>query len=819
MMQDFDSFEEYADSFWLAVQIAKVEGLDLSKYSPYKIEEEIPLPSNTPPPSQPGQQPPQPTNAAPIATGVILNRGEKKEDGNKRKIIGTGTLSSFPKEQVSPLSIQRGLRILKKRVPSYAVPPEVNTEETLYQLAKNRIAIHYAKKLNQKISIKSDLPVLRRARERWLDLVLVIDVSSPTMRFFEERKKVLRRVIEESGVFRTIQIYYLHRNPKDIHLPFISRSKDRLADAGNLLEKSFNQSQRKVFLFVSDCISPVWDSWTEENGIGETLRSIGRRNSVAIVQMLPESLWLRSGISRFEMCKAWTSEPLPKNKDMHLSVPPEKSRKGMGIPILTLNDERISAWANMVFGKTNPVLSIFLPDPDVKSEPKRHMDKVYGDMNVKDRVEVFIHTAPLQTKQLATCVAVVPQLSVETLQKLKDYMLPDAPVDTLADLVTSNVITLVDPDGDGIGYRDGNDAKRPLREMIPFEKTLETQANYYYYIADDNQKLRDKNGKIIDYWLYIDKFPYVSELIDLDNDGTRELHSVFSESLSFHLTGNLEIEPGGGDGGNGIPKVVQSNDFLGSVFSSRETLLRNEQPPAEQLNQIKEYQLDYLEMPHVDVSLWGDTGSGKTALILSMDRSLSVSKKGIELRTLDHYGNPHRSPFHFSKPERIAQTEKVRDYLYQLTGHSQYRNGLTVCFHDFPGRSTIELPEFVRTSYDYSDAVIICLPTDKLIFSNKQERVSAKKEFENFISWLDSRQRKPQLCVCLTKSDLEKSADTGQVWRDQWKLIENYLGVDMSNILQDSGASLHIVSAWGTAADWSPKRVCDPLLAIIEKTV
>lgn len=828
---DLNTFDEVADALWLLFHIAKAKGLDLSEDSPKKGgthngqangdtsgKKEVT--------NEPAKGGTSTSGGSERSPGGISVGGEPSPTPPKSilppkdvKVIQTGTIAPFPKERVSPLSVQRSLRLLKKRVPSYVMPREVNTDATLYQLAKNRIANYYAKRLKkQPISIKSNLPILRRAPERWLDLILIFDVSSPTMDFFEERKKLLYRAVEESGIFRTIQIYYLHRGKKteDGYLPFISQSKETPFQSESSIEKVFNQSQRKIFWFVSDCISPIWDTWNENGGIGDILRSVGRKNSVAIMQMLPESLWIRSGISRFEMCMAWANTPLLGNKDLHLSVPENKNKNGMGIPVLTLNSERLSNWADMIFGKKSSVLSMLIPDANT-SLSKRHTDKIYEKLNPQERTNLFLKTAPVQAKQMATCIAVVPTLSLNGLQKLMNYMIPSAPIDVLADLATSNIITLKDKnpdkglDEDTVSY-SGDDIRQELMKRIPFTKTLETQANYYHFIADEKQKFKDEHGEIIDYWVYIDN-PNI-KIANLEDKAVSEMLSIFNQALHIH-PGTEDIGKG-----NGVPPKLpgepsEIEDYKDD-FSSPRILLRNEQEPSKQRGEIKEYKLEYVEMPHIDISMYGNTGSGKTTLILSMARALSTTNES-KFRSLDHYGNSYLPAFYSLKPEKIPQTLKAKDFLYQLTDHRQYPAGLTVCFHDFPGRSTIQLPEFVKTSYHYSNALVICLPIDKVILSTEEEKVSARDEFEDLISWIDNQKRLPSLHICITKSDLQPGSDTGRIWKDEWKLIENYLGSTNSRILQDKKTSLHFVSAWGNnTLEWNPKRVSDLLFTIIK---
>lgn len=788
-MSEFKRFEDFADALWLTIQIVKAEGFDLSKYKPKqeKQSRETPVPSGPPKP----HSEPIPTPGR-SGMGIGIQEDSKSDNDNVKDtnlptVIGTGTVVPFPKEKLSSLDIQRSLRRLKQKVTSFVIPPQVNIDGTLYQVAKNRIAIHQAKKLNQKrISIKSDLPVLKRSQERWIDLVLIIDVSSPTMRFFEGRREFLNRTIEESGIFRNIHVYYMHESREVT--PVISKSKESLDFNVDVTKEMLGSSHRSVFWVVSDCISPVWDSWYKENGIGDFFNNIGKQNPIAIIQMLPESLWLRSGISYFEMCKAWANLPLMPNRDLQLSVP--KDSNGLGIPIMPIHQTRFSAWADMIFGHSNqPVLSIFIPEKQQMS--KRYSDQLYDEEN---RLNLFLNTAPLQTKQLAAYLSVVPSLSFDALRKLKEYMIPTAPIDTVADLVTSSVITITDGDRKKVEYSDNSSKmRREFMEMTPYSKSLETMANYYYYIADPTQRFRDKDDNEIDFWFYIDNWPNVDMIKNLNENGVNDMNSVFSQVLQLHQppdTNHVSVSP--------------SIDIL---------LRRNENPPNG--HEVKDHDFSYLDIPHLDISMWGDTGSGKTSMILSLAKSFSIEKNKYEMRYLDHYGNKRVAQHRFSKPDNVPQTEYLKDYLYYLKGRSLASKELSVCFHDFPGKATLDLPSPVQVSYNHSNAIILCFSGDEILDSTKLNKQNTNQKLETFFYWASNQRKTPKLCVCLTKSDTETNFENNpsvQAFKDK-------ISTTMRSVFQDKDIKIFIVSSWGSNKDdWTPKGITEPILWIVEES-
>lgn len=159
-----------------------------------------------------------------------------------------------------PLTLQRALRPLKRRVPS-PVGQVIDEEATAHRIA--RLGGHP----------RGWLPVLRPAQERWLRLCLVYD-AGPTMPIWRPLVHELHTALAQSGIFRTVE---LHRAEPDGTVP------PQAAQAP--------ASGRTVTLVISDCMGPQWREGAAGTRWHRTLRRWAAQMPVAVIQPLPERLW------------------------------------------------------------------------------------------------------------------------------------------------------------------------------------------------------------------------------------------------------------------------------------------------------------------------------------------------------------------------------------------------------------------------------------------------------------------------------------------------------------------------------------------------
>jgi hypothetical protein len=173
-----------------------------------------------------------------------------------------------------PLQLARALRPLMQKISS-GRKIIIDEQATVNFTAEQKIAI----------------PVFKAALEPWFDLVLVVD-ESKSMIFWRKTIQEFKKLLEVCGAFRDVRTWRLATN-KDgkivLQKGTAKKRPHRLYDPRQLIDPS----GRSLILIISDCVDMVW-----RNGeVISVIKKWVKQNPVAIVQMLPEWMWLRTGLS------------------------------------------------------------------------------------------------------------------------------------------------------------------------------------------------------------------------------------------------------------------------------------------------------------------------------------------------------------------------------------------------------------------------------------------------------------------------------------------------------------------------------------------
>jgi hypothetical protein len=189
------------------------------------------------------------------------------------------------------------------------------------------------------------IPSLRPAPERWLSLSLVVD-ESPSMAMWHRPVADLRRLLEHHGAFRDVRTWgltggagagslRLYAGPGPTPRPRRSYDPSRLLDA----------TGRHLILVVSDCTDPAW----YDGRVAEALALWGRREPVAVVQPLPERLWLRSALGaglRARLHAPWPGAPNARLLARAVERRPGPGRgRRIALPVMTLEASAVKEWA------------------------------------------------------------------------------------------------------------------------------------------------------------------------------------------------------------------------------------------------------------------------------------------------------------------------------------------------------------------------------------------------------------------------------------------------------------------------------------------
>ncbi|MGW5862343.1 SAV_2336 N-terminal domain-related protein [Streptomyces sp. NPDC055239] len=391
---------ELAELLWLAGQ------MDGGAPASRDVSSDVPLTPTAPPPVSPS--PPEPATPAPppsplspddrvplrlpVPTGGAASvtpagSGDTSSTHGSRTAAGhTPVRVPVPPMVTHPLTLQRALRPLKRRVPS-PVGQVIDEEATADRIA--RLGGHR----------RGWLPVLRPADERWLRLCLVYD-AGPTMPIWRPLVHELHTALAQSGIFRTVE---LHRAEADGTVP------PQAAHAP--------ATGRTVTLVISDCMGPQWRHGDAGTRWYRTLRRWAAHMPTAVIQPLPERLWRTTALPT---TPGTLSSPHPGAPSAALAftpyavdVPPPAG--AVPIPVLEPGGTWLSHWAALVAdagGARLPGAVGWLdrsppsPAPDAESSD-------IADPTPEDLVLRFRSTASPEAFRLAGHLAVgEPQLPV-----------------------------------------------------------------------------------------------------------------------------------------------------------------------------------------------------------------------------------------------------------------------------------------------------------------------------------------------------------------------------------------------------------------------
>ncbi|MFM6610038.1 MAG: SAV_2336 N-terminal domain-related protein, partial [Dolichospermum sp.] len=416
------SAEEIADTLWLANQIklpSVVAPVDEVTQSPQSLQTEIlklPQPESSQKLGFSGRstvEKAQETAAKAYTKDDIdsnlSSNSTEKSTSEKSKPASPGVPFKSPAVAALPnaLEIGRSLRPLMRKVPS-RIKFVLDEENTAQQIAENDVWI----------------PVLKPARERWLDLVIVVEENHATV-VWEETINEFRKLMERHGAFRNVYTWSLRINdgqPQFFHQQRKATKKQRSRSPKELLEPN----GRRLILLISDCISSLW--WDGE--IHKLLALWSKQVPVTILQLLPEQLWERTvldlGIS---VCLSAIEAGLLNSKLTVHDFPmwlEEKPNQALKLPIVILEPESLKYWAKVIAGTGNidTVGIVFMPNwQDLKPKSTDKLSSLQTTKDPELLVNKFNDSASLLARRLATLMSSAP-VSIPVIHLIQEKMLP-----------------------------------------------------------------------------------------------------------------------------------------------------------------------------------------------------------------------------------------------------------------------------------------------------------------------------------------------------------------------------------------------------------
>lgn len=346
--------------------------------------------------------------------------------------------------------------------PAHSALPETLLLERALRPLRSRTSLRHQVLLDEEATAQRAaedelwLPLLRTAPSRpWAEAVVITD-DSPSMGMWRQTTREFSRVLSHLDVFdavRTVQLVtgQEEQNGARATVP-VPGLRTR---AGVLSAASLNHpAGRRLLLVVTDGLAPAWRT----GAVGPLLHRFARTQTVAVVLLLPESLWRISGIAT-DRVGLTDRAGRPGNRGLRWTKParrqddgpPNRWRDGepetsdrIPVPVLELSAGGLGSWAQFLGGRSGPTpvpLRVMwaAPQPAQASSPPAGELADEPSPTAEERVRQAQTTLSPVAMRLAVALAAVP-LHLPTIQFLQQRQFPDSRPHHLSELVASGLL-------------------------------------------------------------------------------------------------------------------------------------------------------------------------------------------------------------------------------------------------------------------------------------------------------------------------------------------------------------------------------------------
>ena len=336
------------------------------------------------------------------------------------------------------LATSRALRPLHRRVPS-------RTAARLDEEATVRLAVEQGLLL----------PVQEPVADRWLDMVLVVDVSA-SMALWRRQVDGLRAMLEQLGAFRDLRWYLFDGDRAGDRLVLRSPGGSATHDPAELVDPT----GRRAVLVVSDGVGAAWSG----TGLSEALRTWAVAGPVALVQMLPQRLWA-SCRPRVVGVRLHAVRHGAANADLDVVTHPGVQpwpRGAVPVPVLELQPRWLRPWASLVAHPGSdplpftvlpvggvpvtrderngrPASRDAVPDEPLLLGPEPADRARRGDPSAEDLLTAFRAQASLEALTLAERLSAAP-LRLPVMRLVQQATLPRSQPSVLAEIFLSGLL-------------------------------------------------------------------------------------------------------------------------------------------------------------------------------------------------------------------------------------------------------------------------------------------------------------------------------------------------------------------------------------------
>ena len=350
-----------------------------------------------------------------------------------------GSILQFPVDNPTDLGrslgLAKALRALLKKV------PDLNRAEVLDEIA----TVNSYAACNKAVLA----PVFQPALEPWLEIALVVD-GNLSLEIWHQTIKDLILFFRNYGIFRDVQVWKLVAQENELLLyKGLKVDRARLSTPKELL----NPNGRRIIIVLSDCVADYWHN----GNIYALLNQWQQTNPLAILHMLPEWLWLKTGLGDGAKVTLFSREPGAKNKQLRIKEillweDVFDDPKALKIPVFTLEAKSIKRWSGLVAGLSDTKVAGFVLSPN-NLEEFAAMEEVEEDLDPDAIVFSFRNNSSPLAQELAELLASAPTIFLPVVRLIRRKILPEAGQVQIAEVflggllrVSSDYPASTDPD-------------------------------------------------------------------------------------------------------------------------------------------------------------------------------------------------------------------------------------------------------------------------------------------------------------------------------------------------------------------------------------
>lgn len=327
------------------------------------------------------------------------------------------------------------------------------------------------------------LPVLRPAREPHFEVALVID-GAPSLAIWRRTAEELALLLAHHSAFSDVRTWTLSFDESGrplVQSGLFSGGQRPWRRASELVDPR----GRRVILLLSDCVSAPWHDGRAARAIADW----GRRGLVVLNQVLPALLWGRTALGAATPVLLRAAAPGAAN----VRLRHEPLRRGVGrklpegavpVPVITLEPEGLSAWAQMISGDGAARPVGYLLNPQPRAAPRTAPAEAIDGPR---QVALFHATASPIAIRLAGLLASAAPLTLNVARLIQSALLPEARQVHLAEIYLSGLLSRLDGDPttnpDDISYEFHDGVRERLRGAAVSNDALQVLRVVSDYIA------------------------------------------------------------------------------------------------------------------------------------------------------------------------------------------------------------------------------------------------------------------------------------------------------------------------------------------------